>query len=114
MLCVGHSVADDILQEDLESVHHVHGSDSLALGMLCVGHSVADDILQEHLENPPSLLIDEARDPLNSTSAGQPPDGGLSDALDVVPQNLPVPLGSTLPQTLASLAAARHCALVVR
>ena len=33
----------------LESVHHVHGSHSLALGVLGVGHSVTDDILQEDL-----------------------------------------------------------------
>ena len=34
----------------LESVHHVHGSHSLALGMLSVGHGVPDDVLQKHLK----------------------------------------------------------------
>jgi len=90
----------------LESVHHVHGSHGLALGVLGVGHSVTYDILKKNLENSPGLFIDEAGDPLDSTPAGQPPDGGLGDALDVVPQDLPVPLGSSLSQSLSSLAAA--------
>ena len=34
----------------LESVHHVHGSHGIPLGMLGVGHDVMDDILQEDLE----------------------------------------------------------------
>ena len=32
----------------LESVHHVHGSDGLALGVLGVGYSVTDDIIIRH------------------------------------------------------------------
>ena len=35
----------------LQSVHNVHGRDSLPLSMLGVGHSIADDILKEHLRN---------------------------------------------------------------
>ena len=34
----------------LEGVHHVHGSDSLPLGVLGVSHSVADNVLKEHLQ----------------------------------------------------------------
>ena len=34
----------------LESVDHVHGGDSLPLGVLSVGDSIADDILQEDLK----------------------------------------------------------------
>ena len=34
----------------LEGVHHVHGSDSLPLGVLGVGHGVTDDVLQEYLQ----------------------------------------------------------------
>ena len=59
-----------------------------------------------YLEDSSGLLVDEAGDPLDSTTASQPPDGGLGDALDVVTKDLPVPLGSSLPQSLASLAAA--------
>ena len=62
---------------------------------------------QEHyqLKRYSHLLIDESGDPLNSSSPGQPPDGGLGDALDIVPQHLPVPLGSPLTQPLPSLPA---------
>ena len=58
---------------------------------------------------------DPARDPLDSTSASQPPDGGLGDALDVVTEDPPVPLGTSLPQSLASFATSRHvyCSAVV-
>ena len=35
----------------LESVHHIHGSDSLPLGVLRVGDGVLDGIFQEDLEN---------------------------------------------------------------
>ena len=35
----------------LQGVDHVHGSDSLPLGVLGVGDGVSDDVLQEHLHN---------------------------------------------------------------
>ena len=92
----------------LEGVHDVHGGDSLPLGVLGVGHGVTDDVLQEHLEHPTGLLVDEAGDTLDSTSACQTADGGLGDALDVVTQNLAMTLGATLSQALASFASSRH------
>ena len=69
----------------LEGVHHIKGSDCLAPGVLSVGDCVPDDILQEHLEHAPGLLIDQARDALDTSTPGQPANGGLGDALDVVP-----------------------------
>merc|ERR1711973_415900 len=69
----------------LESVDHVHSGDSLPLGVLGVGDGIPDDILQKYLEHSPGLLVDQSRDSLDSSPAGQPPDGGLGDALDVVP-----------------------------
>ncbi|KAM1151899.1 hypothetical protein FF1_034563 [Malus domestica] len=48
-------------------------------------------------------------DPLDAATASQTADGGLCDALDVVPQYLSVPLGSSLAQPLASLAASSYC-----
>uniref|UniRef100_A0A1B8Y880 Uncharacterized protein n=2 Tax=Xenopus tropicalis TaxID=8364 RepID=A0A1B8Y880_XENTR len=95
----------------LESVHHIHGGNGLPLGVLGVGDGVPDDILQENLEDPPSLLIDEARDALDSPSPCQAADGGLGDALDVIPQHLPVPLGASFPQTLPAFAASGHLKL---
>ena len=92
----------------LQSIDHIHGSDGLPLGVLGVGDSVTDDILEEHLEDTTGLLVDEARDTLDSTTTRQTPDGGLGDALDVVPQHLPVPLGTSLAESLASFAASSH------
>ena len=92
----------------LESVDDVHGGDSLPLGVLSVGDSISDDVLQEDLENSTSLLIDETRDPLDSSTAGQSPDGRLGDALDVVPQHLAMTLGSSLPESLSSFATSTH------
>jgi hypothetical protein len=45
------------------------------------------------------------RDTLDTATAGQTPDGGLGDALDVVTENLPVALGTALAEALAALAA---------
>ena len=93
----------------LESIDHIHSSDSLPLGVLGVGDSVTDDVLKEHLEDTTSLLIDESRDTLDSTTTRQTPDGGLGDALDVVTQHLTVTLGASLSQSLASFATSSHC-----
>merc|ERR1719376_1679286 len=90
----------------LEGIDHVHGSDSLPLGMFSVGNRIPDHILKEHLQNTPGLLRDE----LHSTSPGQSPNSRLSDALDVIPEHLPVPLGTSLAQTFASLSATSHVA----
>ena len=66
-----------------------------------------------YLEDSSSLLVDEAGDPLDSTSASQPPDGGLGDTLDVVAKDFPVPLSTSLAQPLASFAASGHDVQVV-
>ena len=73
--------------------------------MLGVGDGVTDDVLKEDLEDTTGLLVDEARDALDATPASQPTDGRLGDALDVVPKNLAVPLGSTLSESLSSFSA---------
>ena len=96
----------------LESVDDVHGCDGLSLGVLGVGDCVTDHVLQERLEDAAGLLVDEARDTLDSSTAGETPDGRLGDALDVVSQDLPVTLGASLSESFASFAAARHAASV--
>ncbi|XP_040607403.1 uncharacterized protein LOC121142140 [Mesocricetus auratus] len=75
----------------LERVDYVHGGDGLALSVLGVGDGVADHVLQEHLQHTAGLLVDEARDALDTTTSSQAADGGLGDALDVVAQNLTAP-----------------------
>lgn len=91
-----------------QSVHDVHGRDGLALGVLGVGDGIADHVLQEDLEDATGLLVDQARDTLDTSSASQTTDGGLGDALDVVTQHLPVTLGASFSQSLASLTTSRH------
>merc|ERR1719300_1489435 len=93
----------------LEGINNIHSSNGLPLGMLSVGDSVPDDILQEHLQDTPGLLVDQTRDSLHSTPPGQSPDSRLGDALDVIPQHLAMPLGSSLAQSLTSLSSASHC-----
>jgi hypothetical protein len=93
----------------LEGVDDVKSSDGLAASVLSVGDSIADDVLKEHLQNTSGLLVDEAGDALDTTSACQTADGGLRDALDVVSEDLSVALSAALAQTFASFSATRHC-----
>ena len=54
------------------------------------------------------LLINQARDALDSSAASQAADSGLGDALDVVAKDFPVPLSAPLSESLASLATSAH------
>nr|GMD15814.1 histone H4 [Ipomoea batatas] len=76
--------------------------------MLSVGHGVSDHILEEDFEDSPGLLVDEAGDTLHASSTSQTANGRLGDPLDVVAKHLPVTLGSSLAQSLASLTTAGH------
>ena len=89
----------------LEGVDDVHGGDRLAAGVLRVGDGVTDDMLEEDLEDSAGLFVDLAGDALDTSSASQTADGGLGDALDVVPEDLAVPLGSSLSESLSSFSA---------
>lgn len=60
----------------------------LALRVLSVGDCVADDILQKALQHATSLLIDQTRDTLHTSTTGQTTNSRLRDALDVVAKNL--------------------------
>lgn len=51
----------------LQCINHVHGRDSLALGVLTVGDGITNDILQEDFQYTACLFVDETRDPLDST-----------------------------------------------
>ena len=92
----------------LEGIDNIHSGNSFPLGMFSVGNSISDDILKENLKNSTSLLIDESRDTLDSSTTSQPPDCRLGDTLDVVSQHLPVPLGASLSESLASFASSGH------
>merc|ERR1719494_1802105 len=92
----------------LESVDHVHGGDSLPVGVLGVGDCVPDHILQEDLKNTSRLLVDQSRYPLDASPPRQPSDGRLGNSLNVIPQDLPMPLGSTLAKSFPTLATTSH------
>lgn len=97
----------------LQRIHDIHGRDSLALGVLRVRDRISDNVLEEHLQDTTGFLIDETRDPLDTTTTCQTTNRRLGDALDIVAQHLSVTLGTSLPQTLASFAATRHDVLVL-
>ena len=61
----------------LEGVDDVKGSDGLAAGVLSVGDGVTDDVLEEDLEDTTGLLVDQAGDTLDTTTASEAADGGL-------------------------------------
>ena len=92
----------------LERVDHVHGGDSLALGVLGVGDRVADHVLQEHLQHPAGLLVDEPGDALHTTTTSQAPNSRLGNALDVITKDFTVALGASFAQTLSAFAATGH------
>ena len=64
----------------LKGVNHIEGGHGFAAGVLGVGNGVTNNVLEEHLEDTAGLLIDEATDTLNATTASQTPDGRLGDA----------------------------------
>ena len=67
-----------------ECIYHIHGGDSLSLGVLSVGDCITDDILEENLEHTSGLFVDQTRDSLHSTTTGQSANSWLRDTLDVV------------------------------
>ena len=91
-----------------EGVDHVHGGHRLPLRVLGVGDGVTDHVLQEHSEDTTGLLVDQARDTLDITTACQTTDSGLGDTLDVITKHLPVTLGTTLSKSFSSLTTSRH------
>jgi hypothetical protein len=94
----------------LEGVNDIHGGDRLPPGVLRVRDGVTDNVLEKNLQDATCLLVDEATNPLDTTSSGQTPNRRLRDALDVIPEHLPVPLRSSFAQPLASLSTTRHFA----
>ncbi|CAN0880226.1 hypothetical protein LINGRAHAP2_LOCUS13544, partial [Linum grandiflorum] len=75
---------------------NIHSSHRLPPGVLYVGESIPDHIFQEYFQNFTSFLVDQTTDTLDASSASKTRDGGLGDALNIVPEDLHVPLGSSL------------------
>ena len=92
----------------LESLDHIGGGDSLPLGVLGVGDRVLDHVLQKYFQDPTGLLVNEPRDALHTTTTSQAAESRLSDALDVVAQNLAVALSAAFPQAFTAFPASGH------
>lgn len=117
-LCRSSSETVDGSSLSLEGVDHIHSGDGLSPGVLSVGHGVSDDALEEALKDLPGVIIDEGGDSLDTSSSGEPADGGLGDALNRssgVPL-LGSPLGADLAlasDSLASFALSSHLVLKI-
>ena len=81
-LCRSSSETVDGSSLSLEGIDDVHGSDGLSPGVLSVGDGISDDSLEEALEDLSGVIIDEGGDSLDTSSSGEPADGGLGDALN--------------------------------
>ena len=92
----------------LEGIDNIHSGDSLPLGMFSVGDSITDDIFKEDLEDTTGLLIDQARDTLDTTTTRQTANSGLGDTLDVITQDFAVTLGASLSESFASFTTSSH------
>jgi hypothetical protein len=55
------------------------GRGDAPLGVFGVGDRVADDVLEEDLEHAAGLFVDEARDTLHASTAGEAADSGFGD-----------------------------------
>ena len=111
LLCGNESLTTESVEGSaltLESIDNIHSSDSLPLGVFGVGDSITDDVLKEDLEDSTGLLIDEARDTLDTTTASKTADSGLGDTLDVITQHFAMTLGASLSESLASFASSSH------
>jgi hypothetical protein len=92
----------------LESIDNIEGSDGLSASVLSVGDGITDNVLKENLEDTAGLLVDQARDTLDTTTASQTADSGLGDTLDVVAQHLAMTLSATLAEAFATFTTSRH------
>ena len=65
-----------------QGVDDVQSSDRLSASMLGVGDGVTDNVLKEGLEDASGLVIDGARDSLDTSSSGESADSRLGDTED--------------------------------
>ena len=91
-----------------QSIDDIHGSHGLPLGMLSVCDSISDHVLEEHFQDTTSLLVDESRNTLDTTTASQTTDSRLGNTLDVITQDFAVTLSASLSESLSTFAASRH------
>ncbi|KAL3829157.1 hypothetical protein ACJIZ3_017959 [Penstemon smallii] len=81
----------------LQSIHHIHSSNSLPPGVLGICNRITNHILQKYLQNSTCLFVNQAGNALYAAPPSKPTDGGFRDSLDVVTEDFPVALCSALP-----------------
>ena len=91
-----------------QGIDDVHGCDGLPLGVLGVCDGITDDVLKEYLQDTTGLLVDQARNTLDTTTTSQTTDCWFGDTLDVITQHLPVALSAPLSKTFSSFTTSRH------
>ena len=92
----------------LEGIDDIHSGDSLPLGMFGVGDGITDDVLKEDLEDTTGLLVDQARDTLDTSTSRQTADGGLGDTLNVITQYFAMTLGASFAESFSSFSSSSH------
>ena len=97
----------------LEGIDDIHSGDSLPLGMFSVGDGITDDIFKENLEDTTGLLVDQARDTLDTTTTRQTANSGLGDTLDVITQDFAMTLGAAFAEAFSSFSSSRHVACIL-
>jgi len=73
---------------------------------------VATYTLEEVFQNSTSLLVNETRDALDTTTTSEAANSRLGNALNVVAQNFAMALGTSLSETLATFSTASYERLV--
>ena len=96
----------------LEGIDDIHSGDSLPLGVFGVGDGITDDVLKEDLEDTTGLLVDQARDTLDTSTSRQTADGGLGDTLNVITQYFAMTLSASLAESFSSFTTSSHVELV--
>ena len=92
----------------LEGIDDIHSGDSLPLGVFGVGDGITDDVLKEDLEDTTGLLVDQARDTLDTSTSRQTADGGLGDTLNVITQYFAMTLSASLSKSFSSFTTSGH------
>ena len=92
----------------LEGIDDIHSGDSLPLGMFGVGDGITDDVLKEYLEDTSGLLVDQARDTLDTSTSRQTADGGLGDTLNVITQYFAMTLSASFAESFTSFTTSGH------
>lgn len=114
----------------LERIHDIESGNGFPLCVFSIGYRVADDLrnelekraryiyrmvthaLKEILQYGAGLLVDEARNTLDTATTSETADSGLGNALDVVTEDFTMALSTSLSKTLATFSTASYKRLV--